>query len=192
MLAGEHVDLRAIEREDLPQLLTWRNEPRLRQFFRERRELSMSDQTAWFEHVRADTSTLMFAIDDRATGELVGACGLCYVDWVDRRAEVSVYIGAGGAYIDDTRAPDACRALISHAFHELDLKRLWVEVYAFDALKSRLFEELGFVVEGRLREHRFHESASHDSLLFGLLRAERRQESTRQSPTSRTTARSPH
>jgi RimJ/RimL family protein N-acetyltransferase len=171
VLAGVHVGLRAIEREDLPQLLAWRNEPGLRQFFRERRELSMSDQIAWFERVRA----AMFAIEARATGELLGACGLCYVDWVDRRAEVSVYIGAGGAYIDDTRAPDACRVLISHAFRQLDLQRLWVEIYAFDGLKARLFEELGFAAEGRLRQHRFHEGASHDSLLFGLLRAEQRQ-----------------
>lgn len=177
MLSGEHVGLRAIEREDLPQLLAWRNEPTLRRFFRERRELGMEDHTAWFQRIVAGpgrANTLMFAIQERSSGELVGACGLCYVDWVDATAELSLYIGKDRVYVDDLLAPDAARVLIAHAFDELDLRRLWVEVYAYDTLKVRLLRALGFSLEGTLREHRFHAGARHDSLFFGLLRSERR------------------
>ncbi len=176
MLSGEHVGLRALARADLPRLLAWRNEPTLRRFFRERRELSMDDQLAWFERTimgPGRSSTLMFAIEELAGGELVGACGLCYIEWVDRTAELSLYIGRDALYIDGTLAPDAARILITHAFRDLNLRRLWVEVYAFDTLKARLLGALGFSLEGTLREHRFHEGAHHDSLLFGLLRSER-------------------
>lgn len=172
MLSGEHVGLRAIERAELPRLLVWRNEPALRRFFRERRELGMDDQTAWFEHTVVgpgrDTSR-MFAIEERTTGELVGACGLCYVEWVDRTAELSLYIGRDSLYIDDTLAPCAARVLMAHAFEDLGLRRLWVEVYAYDTAKIRLLEQLGFAVEGTLREHRFHEGVHHDSFMFGML-----------------------
>jgi RimJ/RimL family protein N-acetyltransferase len=174
MLSGEHVGLRAIEREDLPQLLAWRNEPTLRRFFRERRELSMEDHTAWFQRTvagpgRADTR--MFAIEERSGGELVGACGLCYIDWVDATAELSLYIGRDSVYVDGLLAPDAARVLMAHAFVDLDLRRLWVEVYAYDTLKAQLLRALGFSLEGTLREHRFHAGARHDSLFFGLLRS---------------------
>lgn len=175
MLSGKHVGLRAIEREDLPQLLAWRNQPELRRFFRERRELSGRDHLAWFERTIAGperSATLMFAIQKLATGELVGACGLCYVDWIDGTAEVSVYIGAQALYVDEMLAPDACRVLTAHAFEDLDLRRLWVEVYGYDTRKTELFEGLGFSLEGRQREHRFHKGARHDSLIFGLLRRE--------------------
>ncbi|HEY7953347.1 MAG TPA: GNAT family protein [Solirubrobacteraceae bacterium] len=175
MLSAEHIALRAIEREDLPQLLAWRNEPTLRRFFRERRELSMEDQTAWFERTIAgpgSATTRMFAIAQRRGGELVGACGLCYIDWVDATAELSLYIGRDRAYVDELLAPDAARLLIRHAFAELDLRRLWVEVYAYDTLKAELLRALGFALEGTLREHRFHAGARHDSLFFGLLRSE--------------------
>jgi RimJ/RimL family protein N-acetyltransferase len=175
MLSGDHVGLRAIAREDLPQLLAWRNEPTLRRFFRERRELGMDEHLAWFERAvigPGRANTLMFAIEERTTGELVGACGLCYVQWVDRTAELSLYIGRDALYIDDTLAPDAARILMAHAFADLGLRRLWVEVYAYDTPKVRLFEALGFSPEGRLREHRFHEGVHHDSLLFGVLRSE--------------------
>ncbi len=175
MLSGELVGLRALEREDLPQLLEWRNAPQLRQFFRERHELGMEDQLAWFERVSEHRGrprdTLMFAIERLGERDLVGTCGLCYIDWVSATAELSLYIGAGLSYVDETFAPEACRILIAYAFEELNLRRLWVEVFAFDQAKATLLERLGFVLEGTLREHRFHTCAYHDSLMYGLLRS---------------------
>ncbi len=177
MLSGELVGLRAIERADLAQLLQWRNAPQLRRFFRERHELGTDDQLAWFEALGAQRGrprdTLMFAIESLADGELLGACGLCRIDWISATAELSLYIGAGLAYVDEQLAPAATGILIAHAFDELDLNRLWVEVFAFDRAKAALVERLGFELEGTLREHRFHAGAHHDSLMYGLLRDER-------------------
>jgi RimJ/RimL family protein N-acetyltransferase len=186
MLSGELVGLRALERADLPQLLAWRNAPQLRRFFRERHELAMEDQLAWFQRVSEQRGrprdTLMLAIESLAEHELIGACGLCYIDWVSATAEVSLYIGAGLAYAEGAFALDAGRTLIDHAFDELNLRRLWVEVYAFDMAKRALLETLGFMLEGVLREHRFHAGAYHDSLVYGLLRDAARHSSTSRSP----------
>ena len=49
MLTGEITGLRAIEESDLEQLLAWRNDPRMRRFFREYRELNMTQQKSWFD-----------------------------------------------------------------------------------------------------------------------------------------------
>ena len=46
MLLGEYTGLRAIEEDDLEQLLVWRNDPAMRRYFREYRELSMANQRA--------------------------------------------------------------------------------------------------------------------------------------------------
>jgi RimJ/RimL family protein N-acetyltransferase len=186
MLSGQLVGLRALERADLPQLLEWRNAPQLRQFFRERHELGMDDQLVWFERVSGQRGrprdTVMFAIERLAERDLVGACGLCYIDWISATAELSLYIGAKLAYVDDSLAPEACRILIGHAFDELNLRRLCVEVFAFDRAKATLLETLGFVLEGTLREHRFHAGVYHDSLMYGLLRDAPTQSSTSCSP----------
>ena len=84
MLKGEKVGLRAIEREDLPLLMEWRNQPEYRRYFREYRELSSLHQESWFENkVMKDNSTEMFAIVELESGEMIGACGLCYIDWIN-------------------------------------------------------------------------------------------------------------
>lgn len=171
MLKGQFVGLRAIEREDLPHLLAWRNRPELRRYFREYRELNHEQQIDWYEkRVLNDPCTRMFAIERLTNRELLGACGLCYIDWINRSADFSLYLGAHKLYIDDTLAPDAARVLIRYGFDELQLHRLWSEIYDFDTAKTQLFEQLGFHLDGRHRQTHWAEGHWCDSLFFGLIR----------------------
>lgn len=193
MIEGRVTALRAIEEADLAQLLAWRNNPALRRYFREVRELNSTQQRAWFDNkVNGDASTRMFAVVEVATARLLGetkerrllgeteerrllgACGLCYIDWVNRTADFSLYIGADERYIDDMWAPDAAITLIRYAFEELGLNRLWSEIYAFDAPKAALFKSLGFQLDGRHRQTHWAEGGWHDSLYFSLLASDPR------------------
>ncbi len=184
MIQGRVTALRAIEENDLAQLLAWRNRPELRRYFREYRELNGTQQRAWFDSkVNGDAGTRMFAIVDAVTGRLLGetnegrllgACGLCYIDWVNRTADFSLYLGADGLYIDGHLAPDAAVTLIRYAFEELGLNRLWSEIYAFDTPKTALFKRLGFQLDGRHRQTHWAEGVWHDSLYFSLLASDPR------------------
>lgn len=175
MLTGSHVGLRAIEESDLPTLMAWRNQPELRRYFREYRELNSSQQHQWFDtKVNSDPTTRMFAIAAKADGLLLGACGLCYIDWVNGTADFSIYIGKDGAYIDDVLAPDAARLMIEYGFGELRLHRLWAEIYSFDTPKQRFFDALGFQRDGCHRETHWAEGKWHDSIYYSLLSSDPR------------------
>ena len=148
MLKGKYVGLRAIEESDLSQLLLWRNQPNYRRFFREYRELSQTNQRNWFDSkVLNDKSTEMFSIVDINTGELLGACGLCYIDWINRNADFSIYIGKDDLYIDEKYAIEAAQIMMKYGFEELNLHRLWSEIYSFDEAKKVMFDRLGFKLE---------------------------------------------
>jgi len=169
MLKGKFTGLRAIEPQDLGQLLEWRNRPEYRRYFREYRELSMDFQNRWYEEtVLGDPNTRMFSIVELANGRLLGACGLVYIDWVNRNADFSIYIGADNLYIDEKFAPDAARVMAVYAFDELSLHRLWAEIYDFDECKMRFFDSLGFKLDGRHRQAHW-DGGWHDSLFYGLL-----------------------
>lgn len=153
MLKGKAVGLRAIEKNDLSQLLEWRNNPNNRLFFREYRELNSTNQEQWFEkYVMNDLSTRMFAIVDLYTNDLLGACGLCYIDWINRSADFSIYIGKDNIYIDSNIAIDAAKVMENYAFEELNLHRLWAEVYSIDEKKIIFFQQLDFELEGVFKE----------------------------------------
>ena len=170
MLKGSFVGLRAIERADLSILLEFRNKPEYRRYFREYRELSMENQNIWYDEiVMKDPKTVMFSIIELESDRLLGACGLCYIDWINKNADFSIYIGADNLYIDDKFAPDAALIMARYGFEELGLHRLWAEIYDFDDLKRNFFEKFGFKLEGRHRETHWSESKWHDSLFYSLL-----------------------
>lgn len=173
MLKGSFVGLRAIERTDLSILLEFRNKPEYRSYFREYRELSVENQNVWYEeNVMKNPKTIMFSIIELESNKLLGACGLCYIDWINKNADFSIYIGADNLYIDDKFAPDAALIMAQYGFKELGLHRLWAEIYDFDDPKMNFFETLGFKLEGRHRETHWSEGKWHDSLFYSLLNGE--------------------
>ncbi len=173
MIKGQHTGLRAIDEADLTQLLEWRNTPEYRRYFREYRELNLTQQVQWFnKKVNTDISTRMFSIIELETSRLLGACGLCYIDWINRTADFSIYIGADQLYIDSKFAPDAASILISYAHNVLGLNRLWSEIYSFDIKKIDFFNQLGFCQDGRHRQTHWVENDWCDSLFFSLLRSD--------------------
>lgn len=170
MLKGKYVGLRAIEESDLSQLLLWRNHPNYRRYFREYRELSQTNQRNWFDSkVLNDKSTEMFSIVDVNTGELLGACGLCYIDWINRNADFSIYIGKDDLYIDEKYAIEAAQIMMKYGFEELNLHRLWSEIYSFDEAKKVMFDRLGFKLEGVHKETHWTEGKWCDSLFYGYV-----------------------
>jgi hypothetical protein len=171
MLSGKYIGIKAIEREDLGQMLHWRNNPQFRQFFREYRELNLKNQEYWFENiVQKDQNMIMFSIVDLKNDNLLGACGFCYINWVNRNAEFSLYIGDSNVYIDQKFAPDAGNVLIKYGFNELNLHRIYAEAFDFDKLKQGLLKSLKFQLEGRHRETQWSNGQWYDSLVFGLLK----------------------
>lgn len=170
MLTGAHVTLRAIEPGDLEPLRLWRNRPDYRRYFREYREISSVEQENWYRtDVIGNPRTRMFVITEAASGRLLGACGLCYIDAMRRSADFSIYIGADNLYIDDHYAADAGRLLLDYGFRELNLHRIWAEIYEIDEKKQVLLPSLGFSLDGRLRDAHFTEGAWCASLMYSIL-----------------------
>ena len=86
MINGKKIYLTAIEKKDLPKLMDWRNREDFRKHFREHREINIDMQEKWYESkVLSDPNTIMFAIRSTQDHELLGCCGLCYINWVHRQ-----------------------------------------------------------------------------------------------------------
>ena len=170
MLKGNITSLRAIEKKDLKSLMNWRNKPSFRQFFREHREINIYNQNLWFkEYVKKKDTTHMFSIIENKTNELIGACGLCYIDWINKNADFSIYIGKNNIYIDEKFAIDSANILLNYGFNVLNLHRIWAEIYEFDKKKIKMFKKLKFQLDGRHKETYFFKNKWHDSLFFGIL-----------------------
>lgn len=171
ILTGSHAILRNIEPDDLEDLRNWRNHPEYRQYFREYRHITKHMQQAWYQNiVRLDEQVRMFAITDKGSGKLLGACGLCSIDRRNASADFSIYLGADDLYIDTKFAPDTGELLLAYGFKTLKLHRIWAEIYAIDHAKRALLPKLRFVLDGRHRQaHRLEDGNWTDCLFYGVL-----------------------
>lgn len=174
MLKGNKVYLDTIEPNDLEALRKWRNLPEYRKYFREYQEINSDMQKRWYESkVVNDNTTLMFAIRDNETNELLGCCGLCYINWVHRNSDLSLYIGKDEVYIDtEGIAEEACKLLFDYGFKELGLRKIWTEIYEFDSKKYELYHKFGFHDDGMLRSQYFYDGKWWNSYLMSLLNEE--------------------
>ena len=173
MLIGKYTCLRAVESTDLELLRDWRNIPEFRINFREHRELGLENQKKWFDKLSVSPNDYMFVILDKESQEPIGACGLLYTNWIIRSADFSFYIGKGKLYIDDKYAKDAADVLIKYGFFDLNLNKIWMELYEYDLKKLDFFQkEFRFQIDGKLRSNAFANGKYWDSYIISLLNSE--------------------
>lgn len=176
MLRFSKTGLRSLERDDLRQLLAWRNNPDMNKYYREWRQLNMCDQEAWFNAVCCgNRNYCMFGIVSlvaETQNDLIGVCGLTNINWITRSAEISLYIGYRDLYIDNVHAPQALLIMEDYAFNTLDMERCWAEIYVFDEPKRRLFEDFKMIREAELRNATFYKGKYYNSLIYSHLKNE--------------------
>ena len=63
--------------------------------------------------------------------------------------------------------------LLRHAFDDLDLRRVQLQVFAHNERAIRCYENAGFQREGTLRATRYVDGSPRDVVLMGALRHER-------------------
>jgi len=172
MFEGKFVNLRALEEEDLKTLKIWRNSAHIRKTTREYRVLDMMHQKNWFNsmHTVYPPKDIMFGVMDKKN-KLIGVTGLTYIDWKNRHAEISVYLHSKG-WQKTKEAKDVLNLMLWYGFGELNLHRLWAEIFSIAIENIQLFEKLGFVKEGRLREKLWRQGKWWNSTIYSKLSTE--------------------
>ena len=127
-------------------------------------------QDKWHHNVNTNPSQCDFEIHDMESGRLVGHIGLYYIDLIARKAEFSIYIG-DMAFRGKGIGSDALRTLIKYGFEELNLNKIWCEVYSNNAAVD-IYRKVGFVDEGVLRQNAFKNGEYVDGIVLSLLNDE--------------------
>ena len=169
MFEGKNVNLRSLEIDDLGILKKWRNDKITRNHTREYRLLNMINQKQWFETIHKDNPPkfLMFGVIDKRK-KLVGVCGLTYIDWKNRHCEISIILYLKN-WQKTKEAKETISLLINYGFGELNMRRLWVEIFDTVPENIKLFESLNFHREGILRDKLWRQKKWHNSYIYSKL-----------------------
>ena len=113
----------------------------------------------------------MFTIIDLKANKPIGAAGILYINWIIRSGDFSFYIGDKEKYIGyDGIAEEATKLLIDYGFNNLNLHKIWMELYEFDNQKIDFFmNKFEFKRDGILRDNCFEDGKFWNSLIISKL-----------------------
>ena len=168
-ISGERVELRVTEREDVEFLQRARSDPELRRPLTYTEPRTREQIEEFYENtIAADNGDANFLVCVPDRDEPVGEANLFRVE--DDHAEIAYWL------VPEARgegfATEAAGLLLDYAFETRGLHKVFARVVAFNEASAALLERLGFVEEGRLRDHLYLDGDYRDVSLFGLLRGE--------------------
>jgi [ribosomal protein S5]-alanine N-acetyltransferase len=170
-LIGSKVYLRPVEAEDAAIVVPWFNDPDVTRLLLRYRPLTLAEEIEFLQRMRSSETDLVLGIALCETDALIGMTGLHHIEARNRHASFGISIGEkqhwGKGY-----GTEATGLVIRHAFQTLNLNRLWLHVYEYNTRAIRVYEKLGFRMEGRLRQDTFREGRYWDTLVMGVLREE--------------------
>ena len=172
MLEGTLVRLRAMEPEDLEDAYKWVNDREVRLWLTSLRyPVSRKDEQKWIDD--APTSSfgdVRLAIETK-DGKHIGGINLHRVNPEDRKAGLGIMIGEKDHW-SNGYGTDAIKTLLSFAFDEMNLHRVWLHVFADNERAIGCYQKCGFREEGRLRQEVYQDGRYYDVALMGVLETE--------------------
>jgi RimJ/RimL family protein N-acetyltransferase len=125
----------------------------------------------WYRSRGEDSDRLDLAIataeDDRCVGEVV----LNGLDPANRSCAFRISL-IGPSVYGRGYGTEATRLILAHAFDTVGLHRVALEVYDLNPRARHVYDKLGFVVEGVLRDALWWEDRFHDAIAMSMLAPE--------------------
>lgn len=99
----------------------------------------------------------------------IGHAGLFGIQWAVGEAWLGIGLGSR-EYWAKQYGSDAIQVILSYGFTELDLRRVMIGVFDYDARAILSYEEAGFVIEGRMLQEAGRAGRSRAGVRMGLQR----------------------
>lgn len=167
-------DIREIERSDLCKINAWHNDRELSSLLGGNYHFAGSEvDESWFEHYlgnrEASVRCAIVEIDELGNEKVIGVVYLMDIDYVNRSGELHIMIG-DKAERGKGAGTFAVNAMVAHAFNDLNLRRIQLEVLEENERAIRVYERTGFKVEGVKREAVFKGGLYRNIVLMAVLR----------------------
>lgn len=172
LFQGNLVYLSAFQKDDIPQLTGWFKDIEFLYLMMGQHIMPAHDEKfATLIENFAKNGDLEFAVRTQDGHQLIGGVFLKDVDGRNRSAELVVYIGER-EYWGRGYGSDGIQILLRYGFQEINLNRIMLRVFDYNARAMRAYQKIGFQHEGTKRESLYRDGRYWDSHVMSLLRSE--------------------
>jgi RimJ/RimL family protein N-acetyltransferase len=173
LVHGERVWLRPLEERDLAAYVAGMNDTEVGGWAGYREPMSVEQAGAWLQHIGEDSRHgrgWFFAVCELGDDRFIGTTWLKDVNLSAGIGELAIFMDRD--HIGSGWGSDAQRALLTFAFTNVGLQRVFLTVFAANERAIRSYEKLGFQREGLLRRSWRGIRGLEDSVIMAILKEE--------------------
>lgn len=161
--------VRKFERNDIPNKVKWINDPKNNKYLHYDIPLEIEKTEKWFDN-NINNSNRYDAIIE-VDGISCGTIGLINVDRKNHKAEYYIAMGETSLKRKGVSA-QASELILKYAFFNLEINRVYLYTETENIPAQRLFEKLGFVKEGCIRQDLFSNGRFVDRFIYGICKSD--------------------
>ena len=171
VLQGERIYLRRVEHEDVDHFLNAVSNPEIRRLTGTNAFFTKAKLERFIANIQTDSSRIDLIIALQKNDQVIGDLAIVDIDQQNRNGSFRIAI-TDPQYLSKGYGTEALSIVIDYMFNTLNLRRISINVYAFNHRAIKAYEKLGFVKEGVLREELYFDGEYNDNILMGLLKKE--------------------
>ena len=164
VLEGKNVNLRVVQKEDLPVLVQWNNDLEFGGEYEPIEQSSLSEFEKWYSGLRSEEK---WFIIEKKDGSKIGQI-VC--------SPKGAHYSVGFRLIPEVRnkgyCTEAVRIILDYLFLSKDIVRIESEANPQNTASLRVLEKTGFIKEGIIRKSVFVRGKWQDGVLCSILREE--------------------
>lgn len=168
-IEGESVDLCAVSEDDVDFLRETVNDPAVWPTIGARTPVTEKQEQEWYEeHASDDDGNVNFVV--AVDGDAAGSLGVHGVDDVDGSAELGIFLAED--YWANGYGTEAGRLATDYAFDQHRRHRVVARVFEGNEASARVWEKLGYELEGTHRDEVFVDGKYRDVRYYSVLEDE--------------------
>ena len=172
MLAGEKIRLVPLEEKHLDDIMKEWNSPKLRKYLGGFIPHSREVEHEWIQSAMEEMKqrkSFIFVVERISDDSFIGTIALHDIDWLSRNCTLGIALHSeenwGKGY-----GSEAIKLLIDFAWQSLNLYRIELSVYDFNARAKHVYEKIGFVEFGIAHRKYYIDGKYVDTHYMELLR----------------------
>ncbi len=170
-IVGDRVYLRPLEVEDTDAFVPWLNDTEIGRYLGLMHPTNRLRERGYMEKLYKDDRKVNMGIVLKEGDQLIGSISLDDISIPHRHAELGILIGDKSCW-SKGYGTEAMNLMIEYGFNQLNLHRIYLFVYDFNARAVRAYEKVGFKREGVLRDHGYRNGEYYDNYAMSILEDE--------------------
>lgn len=159
--------MRPLKLNDVNYIMTWVNDPEVVKNLQHfNKKFTIKDEEEYVKRILVSKNDYVFSFFNQLE-EYVGQGGIHQISWENKLGRLSIIVKR--EHWNKGYAQEILSALISQAFRKLGLHKIWLMHWKENKKAGHLYNKLGFLKEGTLKDEYFWKGKYHDMVRMAIL-----------------------